>query len=108
MTRERLTGLLSGFMPVQLAYVMARLELADRLNGSSLTVDELGAETGTRPDLMRRPVRGLAGVGLVRLEAGDRVSLTEMGALLAASSSTPSERASRVSRRRTASRSSTT
>jgi orsellinic acid C2-O-methyltransferase len=80
--RERLIGLLSGFMPVQLAYVMARLELADLLGGGSLTVGELSAATHTRPDLLRRLLRGLAGVGLVGLGTGDRVSLTEMGALL--------------------------
>ena len=84
MTRERLTGLLSGFMPVQLAYVMARLELADRLDGTSMTVDELSTETHSRPDLLRRLVRGLAGVGLVDVGPGERVSLTDMGALLAA------------------------
>jgi hypothetical protein len=82
MTRERLNGLLYGFMPVQLVYVMARLELADVLDGNSLTVAELSAETDTRPDLMRRLVRGLAGVGLVGVGCGDRVSLTEMGSLL--------------------------
>jgi hypothetical protein len=82
MTRERLIALLSGFMPVQLAYVMTRLELADLLGGGSLTVDELSAATDTRPDLLRRLLRGLAGVGLVGLGTGDRVSLTEMGALL--------------------------
>jgi orsellinic acid C2-O-methyltransferase len=82
MTRERLNELLYGFMPVQLAYVMARLELADLLDGNSLTVAELSAETDTRPDLMRRLVRGLAGVGLVGVACGDRVSLTEMGSLL--------------------------
>jgi orsellinic acid C2-O-methyltransferase len=86
MTRDRLSGLLYGFMPVQLAYVMARLELADLLDGSSLTVDELSDETETRPDLMRRLVRGLAGVGLVDVGTGDRVSVTEMGALLGSDS----------------------
>jgi orsellinic acid C2-O-methyltransferase len=86
MTRERLMGLLSGFMPFQLAYVMARLELADLLDGSSLTVGELSSATGTRPDMMRRLLRGLAGIGLVGLRAGDRVSLTEMGALLGSGS----------------------
>ena len=82
MSRERLTGLLSGFMPVQLAYVMARLRLADLVEDNPLTVAELSSATEVRPDLMRRLVRGLAGVALLRLEAGDRVSLTEMGALL--------------------------
>jgi O-methyltransferase domain len=84
MTRERLIGLLSGYMPVQLAYVMTRLELADLLGGGSLTVEELSTATDTRPDLLRRLLRGLAGVGLVGLGTGDRVSLTEMGALLGA------------------------
>ena len=87
MTRERLTGLLSGFMPVQLTYVMARLELAELLDGSPRTVVELSAMTETRPELMRRLVRGLAGVGLVAHGAGDRVSITEMGALLGSGAS---------------------
>ena len=82
MSRERLTGLLSGYVPAQLAYVMARLRLADLLDGKTLTVDELAAATGTRPDLLRRLLRGLAGVGLVALEPGERASLTAMGALL--------------------------
>jgi O-methyltransferase domain len=84
--RERLVALLSGFMPVQLAYVMARLRLADVLDGGSMTVAELSAATATRPDLMRRLLRGLAGVGLIAIEPGDRVSLTDMGTLLGSSS----------------------
>jgi hypothetical protein len=81
LNREHLVGLLAGFMPVQLAYVMARLRLADLLEGGSMTADELSSEAGTRPDMMRRLVRGLAGVGLVSVD-GDAVSVTEMGALL--------------------------
>jgi orsellinic acid C2-O-methyltransferase len=80
--RERLAGLLGGFMPFQLVYVMARLQMADLLHRASLTVDELSHSTGTRPAMMRRLLRGLAGIGLVRLERDDRISLTEMGALL--------------------------
>ena len=80
--RERLTELLAGYMPVQLAYVMARLRIADALDGAPMTVDDLGAATRTRPELMRRLVRGLAGVGLVRVDGDERVSLTGMGALL--------------------------
>jgi orsellinic acid C2-O-methyltransferase len=81
-SRERLGALLYGFMPVQLAYVMARLRLADLLDEGPMTVDELSSSSGTRPSMMRRLVRGLAGVGLVGAGPGDRVSLTEMGALL--------------------------
>jgi ubiquinone/menaquinone biosynthesis C-methylase UbiE len=80
--RERLSELLYGYMPVQLAYVMARLGVADLLDGDSMSVDELSAVTATRPDLMRRLVRGMAGVGLLDMDGGDRISLTEMGALL--------------------------
>jgi SAM-dependent methyltransferase len=79
--RERLFGLLSGYMPTQLAHVMARLRIADLLDGTSMTVGELSSATGTKPDLMRRLVRGLTGVGLVA-EADGRIALTEMGALL--------------------------
>jgi O-methyltransferase domain len=84
--RDRLAALLAGFMPVQLVYVMARLRLADVLDGSALTVAELSAATATRPELLRRLLRGLAGVGLVAVEPGDRVALTEMGALLGSGS----------------------
>jgi len=80
--RERLAGLLWGFMPVQLVHVMARLGLADLLDGEALTVDELSSAAGTQPALMRRLARGLAGIGLVDLEPGDRIALTELGALL--------------------------
>jgi hypothetical protein len=80
--RERLVGLLFGFMQTQLAYVMARLRLADLLSEGSMTVHELSTSTDTRPDMMRRLARGLAGVGLIGIEADDRISLTEMGGLL--------------------------
>jgi O-methyltransferase domain len=79
---ERLSALLSGYMPAQLVYVMARLRLADLLDGEAMTVDELSSMTDTRPDLMRRLLRGMAGIELVNLEDDDRVSLTELGALL--------------------------
>jgi O-methyltransferase domain len=82
MSRARLTELLSGYIPVQLVHAMARLRLADLLEARSLTVAELSAATGTRPDLLLRLLRGLAGLGLVVRERGEHVSLTEMGALL--------------------------
>ena len=84
--RERLARLLSGFMPVQLVYVMARLRLADVLEARSATVGELSSAIDIRPDLMRRLVRGLAGIGLLGLETDDRVSLTKMGRLLGSGS----------------------
>ena len=47
-----------------------------------MTVDELSAAANARPDLLRRLLRGLADIGLVTLDRDDRVSATEMGALL--------------------------
>jgi len=79
--QTRLNSLLAGYMPVQLAYAMARLRLADVLDGRSLSLIELSGSTCSQPKLMRRLVRGLAGIGLLEFEH-DRVSLTEMGALL--------------------------
>jgi hypothetical protein len=61
---------------------MAGLGLADLLADGPMTVDELSAAAKARPELLRRLVRGLADIGLVTLEDDDRVSATEMGALL--------------------------
>jgi len=79
---EYLRNLLVGHIPVQLACAMAGLRLADLLADGPMTVDELSAAAKARPDLLRRLVRGLADIGLVTLEDDDRVSATEMGALL--------------------------
>jgi protein-L-isoaspartate O-methyltransferase len=80
--RARFADLLAGLMPFQLAYTMARLGLADLLDGGAITVGELSDMTSAHPQPLRRFLRGLAGIGLVALEHDDRVSLTEMGALL--------------------------
>ena len=81
-SRERLARMLAGFMPVQLVHVMARLKLADLLDGDAATVDELSAATETQPSMMRRLVRGLAGIGMLAVDREERISLTAMGALL--------------------------
>ena len=79
---EYLRNLLVGHIPVQLACAMAGLGLADLLADGPMTVDELSAAAKAQPELLRRLVRGLADIGLVTLEDDDRVSATEMGALL--------------------------
>jgi hypothetical protein len=78
-TRDRLARMLSGFIPVQLVYVMARLRLADFLAEGSKTIEELSASANAQPSMMLRLVRGLAGVGLVGVEGDGRVWLTAMG-----------------------------
>src|SRR5262245_50287364 len=62
-SRGRLAALLFGYMPVKLAYVMARLRLADLLQGRRMTITELSGATCTQPMALRRVVRGLAGIG---------------------------------------------
>jgi hypothetical protein len=81
-SRQRLVEMLAGYVPVQLVYVMARLKLAELLSEGPRTVKELSFLTRTQPDMMPRLVRGLAGVGLVAIEADGSVSLTELGAHL--------------------------
>jgi len=78
---ERLTALIFGFLPAQLVYLMARLRLADLVADGPLTVDELSSAAETRPEMLRRVMRGLEGLGLVA-ESDGRISVTELGALL--------------------------
>ena len=80
--RGRLSELLFGFMPAQLVYVMARLGIADKVADGPLSVEELASAADAEPTAMRRLVRGLASIGLVEVDADDRVSVTETGALL--------------------------
>ena len=79
---EYLRNLLVGHVPVQLAYAMARLRLADLLADGPMTVDDLRhrrqGPTGHAAPATARPGR----LGLVTLDRDDWVSLTEMGALL--------------------------
>jgi SAM-dependent methyltransferase len=79
---EHLRNLLVGHIPVQLACAMAGLRLADLLADGPMTVDELSTAAKARPDLLRRLLRGLADIGLVTVDLDDRVSATELGALL--------------------------
>jgi O-methyltransferase domain len=81
-TRDRLARMLSGFIPVQLVYVMARMRIADFLAEGSKTIEELSASANAQPSMMLRLVRGLAGVGLVGVRGDGRVWLTAMGAQL--------------------------
>ena len=64
------------------ACAMAGLRLADLLADGPMTVDEPSAAAEARLDLLRRRVRGLADIGLVTPDRDNRVSATEMGALL--------------------------
>ena len=62
----RLARILHGYVPAQIAHVMARLRLADLLADGPMTVDDLATAARARPDTLRRLARGLAGLGLAR------------------------------------------
>jgi hypothetical protein len=46
---ERLTALIFGFLPAQLVYLMARLQLADLVADGPIRIEELSSATETRP-----------------------------------------------------------
>ena len=80
--RQRMGELVFGFMPSQLVHAMARLGLADVLAAGSSSPERLAEATGVPPSIILRLLRGLASVGLVRLDGTGTVSLTELGAVL--------------------------
>lgn len=68
-----------GYMPAQIVYVAARLNVADELAGGSRTVTELAAATSTHPPALHRLLRGLAALDAVVELGDDRWELTPAG-----------------------------
>jgi len=79
---EALTQMIRGAQTAQLAYVMAKLELADLLRSGPQCSAVLAAATETHPEALRRVLRGLASVGLCVEVAEDQFGLTALGAYL--------------------------
>jgi hypothetical protein len=63
-------------------YVVADLGIADLLADGPRGSDELAEELGVTPTPLRQVSRAVAGVGLLRTEAGQRYSLTDSGRTL--------------------------
>ena len=80
--RARLVELVFGFFPAQVVQTLAALGVPDALGDGPLTVDELAARTGTRPDALARLLRAATGLGLVTPAAGGAFGLTTAGELL--------------------------
>jgi hypothetical protein len=77
-----LLQMLFGAQTAQLAYVMAKLNLADLLRDGPQSSAELAAATHTDADALRRVLRGLTSIGLcTEVEAG-RFGLTPTGSYL--------------------------
>jgi O-methyltransferase domain/Dimerisation domain len=73
-----LTRMLLGFQESRAIIVAAELGLADLLAGGPRTVADLAAATATRPDLLRRLLRALAGRGVFAEEADGRFALSSL------------------------------
>ncbi len=80
--RDRLFQLASGFRVTQALYVVVTLGIADRLVDGPRDVASLAGELGVHPDRLFRVLRALAALGVFRLDAQRRVSLTPVGQYL--------------------------
>lgn len=76
--RVALQLLVHGYRVTQMLSVMAKLGIADLLEGGPRTADELAAATGAHPDALYRVLRTLASVGVFEEIAPRRFALTPL------------------------------
>jgi hypothetical protein len=85
-SQEALSGqmiqLLGGFQISQALYVVAKLDVVSHLDGGAKTIDELAADCGARPELLRRLIRSLAPLGVFHQPDEETVEVTPLGATL--------------------------
>jgi orsellinic acid C2-O-methyltransferase len=74
-----LQDIVYGYMPAQILYVAARLNVADELADGSRTLTELATATSTHPPSLRRLLRGLAALNVVTETETDRFELGAAG-----------------------------
>ncbi|HEU5469116.1 MAG TPA: methyltransferase [Actinophytocola sp.] len=77
--RRKLLGILSGGVPAQCCYALAKLGVADLLADGPRTVAELATDCGANPRVLRRLLRGMASLGLFRRMESDTYELTPVG-----------------------------
>ncbi|MFE7439650.1 hypothetical protein ACFU7X_04195 [Streptomyces chartreusis] len=73
---------LGDFQISQALYVLMRLDIASALRGGPRTIKELASDAATDVDSLDRVIRFATSLGFFR-RVGDRVELTELGALMA-------------------------
>ena len=74
--------LLGGMWAMQSAASAARLRIPDIIGDVSKTPDEVAKAAGTHPGATRRLLRGLASLGVLTREDGERYRLTDVGRYL--------------------------
>ena len=80
--RDRMNGLIAGFIISQLVFVAARLGIADALRGGPQSVAALARRVGAHPPFLYRLLRALAGVGVFAENADGRFRLTPLARTL--------------------------
>lgn len=80
-SRERMLGLLGGFIVTQALGTAARLEIAELVHERPRTAEELAGAAGAEPDALRRVLRALASIGVFAHVDGI-VHQTELSGLL--------------------------
>lgn len=78
----RLIALMDGFVTTQLIYVAAKLGLAEMLQRGPRTALQLADAVEVEPETLTRVLKGLAAVGVLDEDAGDRFALTDIGRAL--------------------------
>ena len=78
----RLIALMDGFVTTQLIYVAAKLGLAGLLQDGPRSGAELADAVGAGTEPLTRVLRGLAAVGVLAEDDGDRFALTDVGRAL--------------------------
>src|ERR1700754_4038568 len=72
-----LNAFAGGLYRTQVLYVLARLEIADRVSGGPRTAASLAGETGADGDALFRVLRAAAAMGVLTQDADDRFGPTE-------------------------------
>ena len=79
-----LLRIIGGYRATQVVYVAAKLGIPDSLAAGPKDAATLAREVGAHPGHLRRILRGLAALGVVRIDEKERFALTQMGELLRA------------------------
>jgi hypothetical protein len=78
-SESSLQDIVYGYMPAQIVYTAARLNVADELAAGPRTLTELAAATSTHPPSLHRLLRGLAALNAVTELGDDRFELGPAG-----------------------------
>ncbi|MBT2185673.1 methyltransferase [Sphingobium nicotianae] len=80
--RDQVIGMITGAWKTQVIGEGVKLGLFERIGDGTTSADALAQATGANPDGVMRLLRGLATLGLLRHEPGNRFTLTSLGQYL--------------------------